>query len=121
MVDFPLDNTAFGASVLARCLKDSKGYNAVIAQLYQQQATWIAASDIKTAIINILASAGITDKQAQQCLTDKNNIEAVRKGRALGDEIGVHSTPSFFVMDNIVENNESKLRDAIDRALAAKK
>ena len=115
-VDFPLDNVAYGAAIMARCMTDKESYNGFIDTLFKKRDEWIT-KDPKAAIINIMARAGVDNKAATACLSNKKNIDAVSAARKLGDAIGVNSTPSFFVMDRVVSNNEKELIDAIDKAL----
>ena len=119
-VDFPLDNIAFGAAVLARCTPDGKLHNALLDQIFKTQAQWIGAQDPKAGLLSIMARAGINEATANQCLKNKKYLEEVSNGRKLGESIGVAATPSFFVMDRIVENDEKKLMKAIDEAIAQK-
>ncbi|MDI9314456.1 MAG: DsbA family protein [Hydrotalea sp.] len=117
MVDFPLDNVAYGAAVMARCMTDKARYNGLLDTLFKTQSEWASNQDPKAGVMNVMARAGVDSKAAEACLKNKKNLADVAAARKLGEALGINSTPTFFVMDQMVENNEKKLLDTIDKAL----
>ncbi|MGI9461491.1 MAG: DsbA family protein [Alphaproteobacteria bacterium] len=117
MIDFPLDNVAFGTAVLTRCIANKKRYHALLDLLFKNQTTWTNSKNPKKSIFDIMARAGVDSKTATACLQNKKHLSAITATRKLGDTIGVRSTPSFFVMDSVVPNNEKALFKAIDKAI----
>jgi protein-disulfide isomerase len=97
--EFPLDNLAAAASMLARCSgeKDSSKYFALIDTLFHQQRQWAVEKPIPP-LLAIAKQAGFTEKSFDACLANQkilDGIEAVRQ-RAL-DKFKVQSTPTFFI------------------------
>lgn len=122
VVDFPLDNVAFGAAVLSRCLTDSKRYHAFLNELFKNQRTWAGSQNPKAEIFKILAQAGVSTNKAEACLKNENLINAVRAGRQLGDTIGISGTPSIFVDGKPTKGNDLKsISKAIEQALKNQK
>jgi protein-disulfide isomerase len=96
--EFPLDNLAVAAFMLARCSGNDRYYPMVDA-MFSTQENWAAPGvDAKDKLLQIARQAGISKDQFDQCLADKelfNKIVQVRK-RA-NEKFGVDSTPTFFV------------------------
>lgn len=96
--EFPLDNLAFAASMLARCAEDDK-YFPLVEVLYDKQEEWaFGEGDAVERLFKIAKQAGFTRESYEQCLRDQellDGIAAIRK-RA-HEEFGVNSTPTLFV------------------------
>jgi protein-disulfide isomerase len=100
--EFPLDNLAAAASMLARCAGESdKGkYFALVDTLFNQQRTWAVEKPIPP-LLAIAKQAGFTEQSFNACLSNQkvlDGIEAVRQ-RAI-DKFKVGSTPTFFINGN---------------------
>jgi protein-disulfide isomerase len=97
--EFPLDNLAAAAFMLARCAGelDSAKYYAMIDTMFAQQRTWAVEKPIPP-LMAIAKQAGFTEKSFDECLANQkllNGIEDVRQ-RGIKD-YQVESTPTFFV------------------------
>jgi protein-disulfide isomerase len=100
--EFPLDNLAAAASMLARCsvgdsTADSGKYFALVDTLFRQQRTWAVEKPLPP-LLTIAKQAGFTEQTFKACLANQkvlDGIEAVRQ-RAI-DKFKVQSTPTFFI------------------------
>jgi protein-disulfide isomerase len=103
--EFPLDNLAAAASMLARCAgeSDPSRYFALVDTLFRQQNQWAVQQPIPP-LKAIAKQAGFTEDSFNACLANQkilDSIESVRQ-RAI-DTFKVHSTPTFFVNGKTVE------------------
>jgi len=97
--EFPLDNLAAAASMLARCAgKDDKSkYFALVDTLFRQQRQWAVEKPIPP-LMTIAKQAGFTEETFNACLANQkvlDGIESVRQ-RAVS-KFKVQSTPTFFI------------------------
>lgn len=96
--EFPLDNLAAAASMLARCAGDSKG-SGLISVLFAKQDDWafVRTSPVPK-LFEIAKQAGFTQESFDKCLTDQALLERIIAGRTrAADVFGVNSTPTFFI------------------------
>jgi protein-disulfide isomerase len=106
--EYPHDQAAFAAFVLARCAPKEK-YFPLIDMFFQQQDVWLRAP--REELQKIAQLAGFTKESFEACL--KN--EAVAKGiLAVRDkatnEFGVQSIPTFFVNGEEIKG-ETKIEE----------
>ena len=96
--EFPLDNLAAAAFMLARCGGNDRYYPMVDA-LFETQETWAApGGDAKEKLLQIARQAGISKEQFDQCLANKELFGKIVKTREIAnDKFQVDSTPTFFV------------------------
>jgi protein-disulfide isomerase len=96
--EFPLDNLAAAAFMLARCAGNDR-YYAMVDALFATQETWAApGGDAKEKLLQIARQAGISKDQFDQCLADKELFSKIVKTREIAHEkFQVDSTPSFFI------------------------
>jgi protein-disulfide isomerase len=97
--EFPLDNLAAAAFMLARCTgeKDPGKYFALVDTLFLQQRRWAVEKPIPP-LMAIAKQAGFTEKTFDACLSNQkilDGIESVRQ-RAI-KQFKVQSTPTFFI------------------------
>jgi protein-disulfide isomerase len=97
--EFPLDNLAAAASMLARCAgkDDKEKYFALIDTLFRQQRQWAVEKPIPP-LLAIAKQAGFTEQTFNACLANQqvlDGIESVRQ-RAV-NKFKVQSTPTFFI------------------------
>ena len=123
--EFPLDNLAAAAFMLARCAGelDSGKYYAMIDTMFAQQRTWAVEKPIPP-LMAIAKQAGFTEKSFDECLANQkllNGIEDVRQ-RAIKD-FQVESTPTFFINGTrkVGALTLDEMTKVIDPMLAAKK
>jgi protein-disulfide isomerase len=118
MREFPLDDRATGAAMLARCTGEGRTFP-LISALFARQEQWafVAKDSFMPELSKFARQAGFTEDSMRQCLTDQvlmENILSARK-RAV-DEFGVSSTPTFFINGKKLSGGNS-LED-FDKALA---
>ena len=98
MREFPLDNLAAAASMLARCAGDGKTFP-LISVLFAKQDDWaFVKGDPRPELLKFAKQAGFTQESFEKCLTDQkllDDIAAVRSRAA--ETFGVNATPTFFV------------------------
>ncbi len=96
--EFPLDNLAVAAFMLARCAGDDR-YFPMIDALFATQENWAApGSDAKERLLLIARQAGLSKEQFDKCLADKDLFGKIVQIRTTGNEkFQVDSTPTFFV------------------------
>jgi len=101
--DFPFDQRAAGASMLARCVADDKFFPAVGA-LFKTQDKWARAEDYLGELGKIGKLAGLSQEKFDECMGNEDVLNAVLKDRQEGmQKYKVDSTPTFFV------NGEEKI------------
>lgn len=95
--DFPLDQIALRAAVIAHCAGPER-YPAFVDVFFQQQASWIRAADPVQALKQLARLGGLGAEQADACLADKAMEDAVLKSRLEAQQkFDVKSTPTFIV------------------------
>ena len=96
--DFPLDNLAAAASMLARCLDNDKAF-AFIDTLFTTQDTWAhGEGNPVPRLFEVSKPAGFTKESFDKCLTDQALLDKVTAARTrAGEKFQINSTPTFFV------------------------
>jgi protein-disulfide isomerase len=97
--EFPLDNLAAAAFMLARCAGelDSAKYYAMIDTMFAQQQTWAVEKPIPP-MMAIAKQAGFTEKSFDECLANQKLLTGIEDVRQRGiKEFQVDSTPTFFI------------------------
>ncbi|MCB1885302.1 MAG: DsbA family protein [Geminicoccaceae bacterium] len=119
--EFPLDQSALTASVLAQCAGDR--YFQFSDAFFSSQAEWAGAADPKAALVNLARLGGLSPDQIDACLADEAMTDAVLQMRLDGaQKHEIASTPSFLIGDDLVAGDvgPEAMSAAIDKALAAK-
>ncbi|MGH6684490.1 MAG: DsbA family protein [Pseudolabrys sp.] len=97
--EFPLDNLAAAAFMLARCAgKDEhQKYFALVDTLFKQQQTWAVEKPIPP-LLAIAKQAGFTEDSFNGCLANQQILDGIEKVRSRAvDVFKVSSTPTFFI------------------------
>jgi protein-disulfide isomerase len=95
--EFPLDNLAAAASMLARCAGGDKTYP-LVGILFEKQDEWVVRGNPVPKLFEIAKQAGFTQESFDKCLTDQKLLEQLTAVRTRANEkFGVSSTPTFFV------------------------
>lgn len=94
--EFPFDPRSTAAFMLARCVGEDKWYP-VVDLLFRSQATWARAQDGRQALQSAMAVTGMSQKDFETCLTDQALLDKVTAVANKGKELGVDSTPTFFI------------------------
>lgn len=105
--EYPLDQIAWAAAMVARCADESKFFP-LIAVLLDKQETWARSQDPETELFNIVKQTGVTKEQFDACLKNQElaqNVMAVKERAAT--EFNVQSTPTLFVDGQMVTGDYS--------------
>jgi len=96
--EFPLDNLAAAASMLARCAGGDKTFP-LIEVLFEKQAEWaFGEGNPVPKLFEIAKQAGFTQESFDKCLTDQKLLDDITARRTRASEVfGVSATPTFFV------------------------
>jgi len=115
--EFPLDDLALAAFMVARCVPDDK-YFGMLDLIYEQQRIW-AGQNARTELLKMAKLAGLSEADFDTCLKNEDlakGILAIRKDGA--DKFGVDATPTFYVNGKKMEGDRSMdgFRKAIEEA-----
>jgi protein-disulfide isomerase len=95
--DFPLDDEAVHASMIARCAPYDRFY-AFIDTFFADQANWVTAPDYKASLTRLAELGGMSKDQVDTCLKDTNLENRVLASRLVAaNQLAVNATPTFFV------------------------
>jgi len=95
--DYPLDEPAMRAAMVARCAPTGKFY-ALVDTFFASQQQWALAKDYKAALARLALLGGMTKAQFDTCLADKTVEDKVLQSRlAATQQLNVSSTPTFFI------------------------
>jgi protein-disulfide isomerase len=103
--DFPLDEPALRAAMIARCAPPDR-YYAFAETFFAAQEKWVRTTDYREALARLAKLGGMGKEEFDTCLknTELENKIVAERLRAT-QELEVNSTPTFFV-------NGSKLAGA---------
>jgi protein-disulfide isomerase len=110
----PPAEVAAAGFMMARCAGPGK-YFAVVDAVFRSQDKW--DGDIKPVFLGIAKKNGMTDAQFESCLTSQANMDAVNKRVKAAIDLGVSSTPTFFINGKKYEGEQTL--DKLDLAIAA--
>jgi protein-disulfide isomerase len=95
--DYPLDQNALKAAMVARCAPPDR-YPAFVEVLFKQQLVWGVQKDPTDALKKIAALGGIGAEQFDKCINDLDlSKQIVAEEYEAQTKYGVDSTPTFFV------------------------
>lgn len=120
--EFPLDNLAAAAAMLARCLPQEKSFD-FVETMFATQETWASGQNPKAKLFEIAKQAGFTEETFEKCLTDQALLDKLTALRTrAGEKFQINSTPTFFVNGKRVSGNTNLVdfEKVIDPLLAAK-
>ena len=117
------DRFGLWASIVARCGEGAENrFFGISEMLYAQQGDW-ARQDDPAAIVDRLRrigkTAGLTDAELDQCLTDAGNAQALyARWQAFSEQDSIESTPSFVIDGRKYSNMPyDEMSDLIDTAI----
>ena len=93
--EFPLDQLALAAFLLARCAGPDK-YFPMIDTLFQQQKEWVTQKPLGP-LMAIAKQAGMSETAFNECLQNQKLVDGIEDVRQRAMKLKVESTPSFFV------------------------
>jgi protein-disulfide isomerase len=95
--DFPLDQRALAAAILAHCAGPER-YFGFVDVLFQTQESWARADDYVAALKQIGKLGGLTEKQMDACFADQDLTNRILQSRLDAQkEHDVSSTPTFII------------------------
>jgi protein-disulfide isomerase len=95
--EFPLDNVAATASMLARCVEPAKFID-FVDLLYARQADWAFKDQPLPELQKFARQVGFTEERFNSCIRDEKTLKHIEWVRDRGNKtFGVRATPSFFV------------------------
>ena len=115
--EFPLDNLAAAAAMLARCAGGDKTMS-LIEVLFEKQQDWaFGEGNPVPKLFEFAKQAGFTQESFDKCLTDQKLLDNITSGRTrAGDVFGVNATPTFFINGKKLDG--APTIEAFDKMLA---
>lgn len=105
--EFPFDDRALAAFMLARCAGEGK-YFPMIDVLFEQQAAWAQSDQPAKELFKISRLAGFTEESFNACLSNQDiakGVHAVKERASM--KFGVRSTPMFFINGEPMSGSQS--------------
>ncbi len=95
--DFPLDQRALSAAVLAHCAGPER-YFGFLDVLFQTQESWARGDDYLAALKRLGKLGGLTDQQMDACFADQDLANRILQSRLdAQSQHEVSSTPTFII------------------------
>ncbi|MEX0697470.1 MAG: DsbA family protein [Dongiaceae bacterium] len=95
--DFPLDQVALRAALLARCAPDER-YFSLLDVLFRTQSDWAESTDPAGALAQIGRTAGMSQATIDGCMTDQARVDRIAVGYQEAQAgFDVRSTPTFII------------------------
>jgi protein-disulfide isomerase len=115
--DFPLDEAALRAAMVARCAPPERFYP-LVDTFFETQEKWVIAKDWQAALERIAKLAGVGKNKFESCVADKKLEDEVAQSRlTAATTLGVDSTPTFFINGKKFQGEPTL--EAFDQALSA--
>lgn len=117
--EYPLDQLALVAAMIARCGPDGKYFD-MIHTLFNEQQKWAFGDEPGKALLEVMAPYGVTDESIRTCLADEKLVQGVIEVSKRGQSLGVSGTPTFFINGepHTGEIKATELASIIDPLLA---
>lgn len=115
--EFPFDDLALAAFMLARCAPKEK-YFPMLGVLFEKQRVW-TRNNPREELLKIAKLAGFTEESFDKCLKNEDVAKGIYKIRETADKkFGVNSTPTFFINGKQLSGNLpfAEFKKAIDSA-----
>src|SRR5712672_320668 len=114
--DFPLDEPALRAAMVARCAPPDRFYP-LVDTFFAQQEQWATSRDYRAALEKLAKLGGISNKEFAACISDKKLEDQVAQSRLTASQrLGVDATPTFFI--NGKKFDGAPTLEAFDKALS---
>jgi protein-disulfide isomerase len=95
--DFPLDEPALRAAMIARCAPPDR-YYAYVDTFFASQDKWVMARDYREALARLVKLGGMNKEEFDSCLNNSALENKIVEGRLVASkELEVNSTPTFFI------------------------
>lgn len=119
---FPLDPFGTAGAMLAQCAP-VQVRTAFLGILFQRQTEWTRAREPMKKLQAYARQMGMSGEEFSMCLHNQEVLEGIRTMQSAADkELGVNSTPTFFINGEKVEGNVGleKFRSVLDEQLREK-
>jgi protein-disulfide isomerase len=116
--EFPFDDLALAAFMLARCAPEDK-YYPMLDVLFEQQQNW-TRNNPRDELFKIAKLAGFTEDSFNGCLKNTDVAKGIIDGRTQAEkDFGVNSTPTFYINGKLLSGNQpiEKFREMIAAAM----
>ncbi len=95
--DFPLDQVAAAAAMLARCAPEDKYFD-MAGLFFETQEAWHVSENQTDALFGVVKQAGFTRESFETCLKDQTLLDGITATRSrASDKFKVNATPTFFI------------------------
>jgi protein-disulfide isomerase len=95
--DFPLDEEALRAAMIARCAPPDR-YYAFADTFFAAQSKWVGSHDYREALARLARLGGMSKEEFDACLKNKHLEDSIVQSRFVASkELDVNSTPTFFI------------------------
>jgi protein-disulfide isomerase len=95
--DFPLDEPALRAAMIARCAPADR-YYAYVDTFFAAQEKWVMARDYLEALARLVKLGGMSKDEFDNCLKNSALEDKIVQERLIASkELDVNSTPTFFI------------------------
>ena len=118
--DYPLDQVAVMAAVLAHCAGKERFFG-FLDVLFRSQNLWMRASDPREALARIGRLGGLSRSDMDACFADGELESSIYASRVDGaKEFDIRSTPTFIINGEIVAGAQpiEQIASVIDRLLS---
>lgn len=103
---FPFDPFATAGAMLAQCVAPKQRVT-FLDILFTRQAQWINSQNPTQDLQALALQAGLSEGDYVVCLKDENMLKGIRAmQKAAAEELGVRSTPTFFINGEKLEGNQ---------------
>jgi protein-disulfide isomerase len=115
--EFPLQNLAAGAAMLARCAGGGDKTIAFTTALFAKQEEWaFQQQNPLPELFKFAKQAGFTQESFDKCLTDQKLLDDITAVRTRASDVfGVDATPAFFINGKRFTSNPSL--EAFEKAI----
>jgi protein-disulfide isomerase len=119
--DFPLDEPALRAAMIARCAPPDR-YYAFADTFFAAQEKWVRSGDYREALARLAKLGGMGQAEFDTCIKNTELENKIVEGRLRAtQELEVSSTPTFFINGNKLAGAPTKEEfDKLLSGLAAK-
>ena len=102
---FPFDPYATAGAMLAQCVAPAAQFN-FLDVLFKRQMQWIQSEKPMDELQKLARQAGLSESDFVVCLKDESKLDSIRQMQsAAAEELGVRSTPTFFINGEKLEGN----------------
>ncbi|HEY9079567.1 DsbA family protein [Magnetovibrio sp.] len=120
--DFPLDNLALAAAMIARCAGPKRHFE-LFDRLYHAQDSWARSDKPRAALVSIARFSGLSIEDVDQCLRSEELAQGIQStSQNAQDLYAISSTPTFILEGKKIQGAMAfdDFKDELDKALSAK-